>query len=351
MKKEFILKDLAAMVDGEIVGDKQILIKGFGPIESAGQEEISFLAKSGNIELLENTGAAAILVPMTVETAGRTIVRVKNPYLAAAIIQNYILKEDFRACGIHNSVIIGENCLIPEEITIGANVVIGNQVTIGKRVYIGPGSVLGDTVSIGDDCIIKANVTIEKECELGVRTIIHAGTVIGSDGYGYATDQDGCHLKRPQLGIVRIGDDVEIGANCCVDRATFGVTWIKSGTKIDNLVQIAHNVTIGENSLLVAQVGIAGSATIGRNVVFGGKAGASGHVTIGDGSMIAGKAVVHGDQPAGSMLAGTPAIPAKQWFKAVTLFGKLPDLARDIRRIKKELNSLSEKINNSKGEA
>ncbi len=201
---------------------------------------------------------------------------------------------------------------------------------------------IGDDVIIGDDCRIKANVTIEYGSELGSGVIIHAGTVIGSDGYGYATDKKGNHVKRPQLGIVRIGDEVEIGSNCSVDRATFGVTWIKSGSKIDNLVQIGHNSIIGENSLLVSQVGISGSTTLGRNVVFGGKAGAAGHQKIGDGTMVAGGSAVHGDHPAGSQLAGIPAFNAKLWFRAAALFSKLPELYKDVKNIKKELVRLSQ---------
>ena len=266
----------------------------------------------------------------------------KNSYLAAAIIQNHMLQEPFQGTGVHGSAVVGSGTAIPEQVSIAANAVIGDNVVLGERVTIESCAVIGDNVTIGADCLIKANVTIGKNCELGARVTIHSGTVIGSDGYGYAADEEGKHVKRPQTGIVRIGDDVEIGANCCVDRATFGVTCIGSGTKIDNLVQVAHNVEIGENCLLVAQVGIAGSVILGRNVVFGGNAGAAGHQRIGDGTMVAGKSAVHGDQPAGSRLAGTPAIPATTWFKAASLFGKLPEIVRDMRRMKKELNRLAE---------
>ncbi len=343
MKSEFTIKELADLVNGEVVGDSSLIITGFGPLVGAGEKDLSFLAKVGKAELLEETGAAAVLVPLGITEAERTIVRVKDPYLASAIIQNHMLKKEFVSTGVHPTAVIGTGCSLPEQVSIGPQVVIGNGVTIGDCVLIAGGVVIGDDVVIGDHCEIRPNVTIENGCELGRRVIIHGGTVIGSDGYGYATDEQGQHVKRPQLGIVRIGDDVEIGANCCVDRATFGVTWIKSGTKIDNLVQLGHNVELGENSLLVAQVGIAGSTIIGRNVVFGGKAAASGHQYIGDRSMIAGKSGVHGDQPPGSMLAGTPAIDAKQWFKAASLFGKLPEIIKDIKRIKKELSRFAEK--------
>ncbi len=343
MKKEFVLEELANLVDGDIIGDRDMIVRGFGPLETAGPEDLSFLVKAAANELASQTSAGALIVPQEIEeSGGKNLIRVKNSYLAAAIIQNHMLQEPFHGSGIHNSAVVGSTTAIPAQISVAANAVIGDNVVLGERVTIESCAVIGDNVTIGEDCQIKANVTIGKNCELGARVTIHSGTVIGSDGYGYAADAQGKHIKRPQTGIVWIGDDVEIGANCCVDRATFGVTRIGSGTKIDNLVQVAHNVEIGENCLLVAQVGIAGSVILGRNVVFGGNAGAAGHQRIGDGTMVAGKSAVHGDQPAGSMLAGTPAIPARTWFKAASLFGKLPEIVRDMRRMKKELNRLAE---------
>ncbi|MBE0584401.1 MAG: UDP-3-O-(3-hydroxymyristoyl)glucosamine N-acyltransferase [Desulfofustis sp.] len=333
---------LAALVDGEVIGDAQQPINGFGPLDAARPGELSFLAKAAGRPLLEASAASAFIVPAGFTAAGKTLIRVGDPYLAAALIQNALLHQPFVAAGIHQRAVVGSDCRLSPEISIGALAVIGDRVSIGERVTIGAGVVIGDDVTIGDDCTIRPQVTIEPRCEIGNRVTIHPGTVIGSDGYGYATDRRGCHVKRPQLGIVRIGDDVEIGANTCIDRATFGVTWIKSGTKIDNLVQIAHNVVVGENSLLVSQVGLAGSTTLGRNVVFGGQAGAAGHQSIGDRTMVAGTAAVHGDHPADSQLAGVPAIPAKQWFKAASLFGKLPEIVRDIRQLKKELAQLKE---------
>lgn len=342
MKKEFILEDLAHLVNGDIIGNKRLIIKGFGPLDSAGPDDLSFLAKAAKNELIGKTSAGAVIVPLEITASDKPLIRVTNPYLASAIIQNHMLEEPFEGTGIHQSANVGAGCTIPQQVSIAAHAVIGDNVVLGERVTIEPCAVIGDNVLIGDDCLINANVSIGSGCELGARVIIHSGTVIGSDGYGYAANEWGQHIKRPQTGIVRIGDDVEIGSNCCVDRATFGVTWIKSGTKIDNLVQVAHNVVVGENCLLVAQVGIAGSVTLGRNVVFGGGAGAAGHQNIGDGTMVAGRSAVHGDKPAGSMLAGTPAIPAKTWFKAGALFGKIPEIVRDIRRMKKEISLLKE---------
>lgn len=340
MKKTITLEQLAAMVDGTVVGNPDLEITGFGSLDSAGPGDISFLVNSRYVDQLDQSAASAFLVAAEIEVSGPDIVRVDDAYLASAIIQNHFLEQPFAARGIHESAVIGSDCTISEQISIGPLAVIGERVNIGPRVAIGAGVVIGDEVVIGSDCDIKANVTIERDCELGERVVIHPGAVIGADGYGYATDKKGFHVKRPQLGTVRIGDDVEIGANSCVDRATFGVTWIKSGTKIDNLVQVGHNVVVGENSLLVAQVGLSGSTTLGRNVVLGGKAGTAGHQRIGDGTMVAGFSALHGDYPSGSRLAGIPAIDGKQWFKATTAFSRLPELLKDVRKIKKELARL-----------
>ncbi len=340
MKKKVMLGDLARLVNGEIVGDGGVEIERFAPIETAGPGDITFLVKTGKQELLASTKASAVLVPLLTEAANTTLVKVKDPYLASAIIHNYLLDEPFAAKGIHATACIGNNCTIPRQVTISPHVVIGDRVTVGERVSIGAGTVIGDDVEIGDDVVLKANVTIEKGSLLGNRVVIHPGAVIGSDGYGYAPDENGCHIKRPQVGIVRIGDDVEIGANTCIDRAAYGETWIKSGAKIDNLVQVGHNVIVGENSLLVAQVGLAGSTILGRNVVFGGKAAAKGHVHLDDGVMVAAGGAVHQNLPKGAVVGGVPAIPVRQWAKSVAVYGKLPELAKEVKQLRKDVEKL-----------
>lgn len=342
-KKKVSLQFLARLVQGELVGNGDIRISGFAPIETAGVGEITFLVKENNLEVLAATNASAVLVPMSIKTADTTLIRVKDPYLASAKIHNYLLDEPFEPKGIHATACIGAECAIPELITIAPFVVIGDRVQLGLRVAIGPGTVIGDDVEIGDDTILKANVTIEKGSRIGRRVIIHPGVVIGSEGYGYAVDENGCHVKRPQVGIVRIDDDVEIGANTCIDRATYGVTWIKSGVKIDNLVQVGHNVIVGENSLLVAQVGLAGSTTLGRNVVLGGKVGVKGHVHLDDGVMVAAGSGVHQNLPKGTVVGGVPAIPVKQWAKSAAVYRKLPELVKEIKILRKDVETLKEK--------
>lgn len=349
-EKTVSVEFLAEMVGGRVVGDKQVLIRRFAPLDAAGCEDISFLAQAKMAKLLETTGAGAVIVPLGVE-AGNNIplIQVKDPYLAVALIHGFFVHVPFTAKGIHPRAFIGEECLLGKEISIAPLAVLGNRVKLGERVTVEAGAVLGDDVEIGDDSTIHANVTVYEKCLIGKRVTIHSGTVIGSDGYGYAANERGEHIKRPQVGIVRIDDDVEIGANTCIDRAAYGVTWIKSGVKIDNLVQVAHNVVVGENSLLVAQVGLAGSTTLGRNVVMGGQSAAAGHLTLGDQVMVAARGGVHNDQPKGAVVGGAPAIPVRQWAKATAVFAKLPELQSEVRkhgRALAELGSMSEKKNN-----
>lgn len=349
--KEISVGALADMVNGAVDGDKELTIRGFAPLDGAGPADISFLAKAARAELLASTRAGAVIVPPGVvgkSETERALIEVKDPYLAVAIIHNYFVAKPFAATGVHARAFVGDGCTLGGEITVAPLAFIGDRVKIGERVTIEPGAVIGDDVQIGDDTTIKANVTVYAGCIIGSRVTIHSGTVVGSDGYGYATNERGEHIKRPQVGIVRIDDDVEIGANCAIDRAAYGVTWIKSGAKIDNLVQVAHNVVVGENTLLVAQVGISGSTTLGRNVVMGGQSATTGHITLGDQVMVAARGAVTGDQPKGAVVGGAPAIPARQWAKCCAVYNKLPELQSAVRKNTKALAELTGQAGNDK---
>ncbi len=339
--KSLSLAELAVLVEGEIVGDSEVMISGFSPLDTAESGDISFLVKAGLVDILSDFQGSAVIVPMAVEEAPVPLIRVKDPYLASARIHTLLLEKPFLAKGVHERAWVGKDTTIPQAITIAPLATVGERVKLGERVTIESGVVVGDDVEIGDDTTLKANVTVADGCIIGKRVIIHSGTVIGSDGYGYATDSRGFHVKRPQVGIVRIDDDVEIGANSCVDRAAYGVTWIKSGSKIDNLVQVAHNVVVGENCLIVAHVGISGSTTLGRNVVLGGQVGLAGHIVLGNGVMVAAQSGVHNNQKDGARIGGSPAIPMKQFVRAATQFGKLAEMGRDLRKVKKTVAELT----------
>jgi len=338
------LAELSLMVDGELTADPEIAIQGLADLTSAGPGEISFLVKAAGLEVLKKSKASAFIVPTDLTYNEKPLIKVKNPYLAAACIQNFFQDKLFQAKGISPKAYIGCNCEIPDETSIGSFVAIGDRVRLGKRVTLHPGVVIGDDVVVGDDCRLYPNVTVYNSCTIGARVIIHSGAVIGSDGFGFATDEKGNHVKWPHTGTVQIDDDVEIGANVTVDRGTFGKTHIMQGTKMDNLVQIGHNVKIGKNCLIVAQAGIAGSASLGRNVVLGGQAAVKGHIHLDDGAMVAGKSGVHSSVPKGAIVSGYPAIPHKDWLKASTIFAKLPKLYGELHDMKKKIEKMYEKL-------
>jgi UDP-3-O-[3-hydroxymyristoyl] glucosamine N-acyltransferase len=329
--------ELAELVGGELVGGGDQEITGLADLDSADVGQITFATDKIKLPQLEKTKASLLLVPKRFPELHRSVIRVDDPIWAATVIQHRLEAREFLATGIHPSTVIGSDCLISQEISIAPHVCVGARVRIGQRVKIGAGCVIGDDVVIGDDTLLYPNVSVLDRSLLGARVIVHSGTVIGSDGFGYAHDRQGRHLKRLHLGHVQIDDDVELGANVCVDRGTFGRTWIKRGTKIDNLVQVAHNVEIGEDSILVSQCGISGSTVLGNGVIMGGKAAISGHLKIGNRVTIAGKAGVTANVGDGEVVAGFPAIPHKQWLRAVTLIPRLPELFKEIREIRKLL--------------
>lgn len=337
------LAELAELVGGTLAGDGTVVVHGVADLDSAQSDQLTFLVQEKNIELLRQSQAAAAVVPISAATYDRPVIQVGDPYLAMAKIHTLFLARPFQAKGVDARAVVGSDCRIPAAVDIGPLAVLGDRVTLGERVTIGPGVVIGEGVTIGDDTTLKANVTVGHGTRIGCRVIIHAGTVIGSDGFGYATDHLGHHVKRPQVGIVQIDDDVEIGANVSIDRATFGKTWIKRGSKIDNLVQIAHNVVVGEDSILVAQVGISGSTTLGTGVILAGQVGVAGHLQIGDRVRAAAKTGIHENLPAKAQVAGFPAIAHPLWLRISALMIKLPELVKEIRTLKKQVAELVKK--------
>jgi len=341
MKKRS-LAEIARAVDGEIQGDPDKLIQGAAPFEEASEEEITFAASPKFIKQIDRSRAGAVIVPSGVPKMAVNLVVVKNPLVAFAKILELLYPSVPGKTGIHSRASVGENFIRGSSVSIGSSVVIADNVTIGERAVLHPGVVVGCDVTMGDDVVIYPNVTILERCRIGSRVIIHAGSVIGSDGFGFAPDGERW-VKIPHKGIVRIDDDVEIGAGNTIDRGTLGQTWIQKGVKTDNLVHIAHNVTVGENSVFAAQAGVAGSATLGRHTVVAGQAGIGGHLILGDYVTVGPQAGVSRAVPEGMTVSGTPEMPHKKWLRVQRTIPQLPELKKRIAELEKKLKNIEKK--------
>ena len=342
---EILLSEIAKLVDGRVKGDLKKKIYGVAPFEHATRGEITFVDSPKLVKKISETKAGAVIVPADVEETLNNVVQVKNPRVAFAKVMNFFHPAAKVKSEINTSAHIGENFKCGKKVSVAPFAVIGDNVTIGDRVILSSCVVLGNNVKIGNDTLICANVTIAERCIIGNRVIIHSGSVIGSDGFGFAPDGEK-YYKIPQTGIVKIDDDVEIGAVNTIDRATFGKTWICRGVKTDNLVHIAHNVTVGEDTVIVAQTGIAGSATIGRHAAISGQVAIVGHITVGDNVQIAGQAGVTKSIAHGEVVSGTPAIPHRLWLRVQSIIPKLPELKNKIRTIEKRIKIIEEKLEN-----
>jgi UDP-3-O-[3-hydroxymyristoyl] glucosamine N-acyltransferase len=338
------LSKIAALVRGDIVGDSNIIIHGAAPFELAGEHEITVAGNAKFLKKMSDSQAAAFIVPRGTPSEAGSLVQVDNPMVAFAHVLQHFHPPAQPCAEIHPGAEIGRDFNCGQNVCIGPAVVIGANVNIGERVWLHPGVVIGDNVSIGNDCIIYPNTTILERCTIADRVIIHAGTVIGSDGFGFAPDGKSYH-KIPHTGNVQIDDDVEIGANNTIDRATFGTTHIGRGVKTDNLVHIAHNVIVGENTVIVAQVGVSGSVTIGKNVILAGQAGVAGHLTIGDGATVGPQTGVGKPVPEGQIVSsGIPEMPHRLWLRVQRLIPKLPDFNRRLSQLEKKIKSFGEKL-------
>jgi UDP-3-O-[3-hydroxymyristoyl] glucosamine N-acyltransferase len=342
------LKEIATLVAGELIGDGSILIKGVSGIQEACEGEITFLANPKYLPYLDKTKASAVIVSREVTPGTKPVIRCDNPSIAFTKIVSFILpQEDKHPAGIDPKAVLGKNVKIGKDAAIGACAVIEDDVSIGARSVIYPGCYVGKHAVIGSDTVIYANVSIRERVAIGNRVIIHSGVVVGSDGFGFVT-VDGVHHKIPQVGTVVVEDDVEIGANVTIDRARFDKTVIGQGTKIDNLVHIAHNVTIGANCLIVAQVGVSGSTTIGNNVILAGQVGVVGHITIGDNSIVMAQSGVSKSLPEGSIVWGTPARPADEAKRIIVYVQGLPKMHETIKELKQKIEELSKNITKTK---
>ncbi|WP_291315393.1 UDP-3-O-(3-hydroxymyristoyl)glucosamine N-acyltransferase [Desulfuromonas sp.] len=337
------LSELAELVGGELVGDGDLEILRVAAIDEARQGEITFLVNPKYAALLDQTDASAVIVFPGVEVEGLSLIVCQNPYLAFAKILTRLQAERPAPQGVMEGARVAPSATLGKDVTIYPGCVVGENVTIGAGTILYPNVVLYDDVVMGADCIVHAGCVVREGCRLGDRVILQPSAVIGSDGFGFAPD-GAKYFKIPQVGIVEIEDDVEVGASTCIDRAALGVTRVKRGVKLDNLVQIAHNVSVGEDTVMAALVGIAGSTEVGTHCTFGGQAGTAGHIKIGDNVTIGGKGGVSNSVGPNQVLSGLPVMPHKEWLKASMSFSKLPEIRKDVNRLKRQIDELEMKL-------
>ncbi|MBD3246512.1 MAG: UDP-3-O-(3-hydroxymyristoyl)glucosamine N-acyltransferase [Candidatus Omnitrophica bacterium] len=346
---KYTLGQINEMIQGALVGDPQVLITGISGIKEARQGDITFLANSKYLPLMNSTKASAIIVSREIEQSSKPIIQTENPSLAFAKVVNIVAPNDMsHPKGIHPTAVISPNARLGKNVSVGAYTIIESECEIGDGSIIYGGCFLGREVRIGKDCLVYPHVSIREGIRLGNRVIVHSGAVIGSDGFGFATVK-GMQEKIPQIGTVEIEDDVEIGSNVTIDRARFDTTHIGRGTKIDNLVQIAHNVHIGENCIIVAQAGISGSTTLGKGVILAGQAGVVGHIQIGDGAIVAAQAGVTKAVPAGTKVSGYPAKPHGEAKRVNACMQRLPQLHKRIKELEEKISQLEKRLEEHDG--
>lgn len=331
------LKDLAEIIGARVSGNSDVEITGAAGIKDAGEHDITFLANRKYLNDLFSSKAAAVITSDEIKGLSASLLITGNPNFAFARALEALYKKPKTCSGISDKAIICDDVRFGDGVTIYPQVYIGSGVAIGSRVTLYPGVYIGEGSSVGDDALIYPNVVIRENVRIGRHVIIHAGSVIGADGFGYIFKNDS-HYKIPQVGGVIIEDDVEIGANVTIDRATTGNTIIGAGTKIDNLVQIAHNVRIGKKCIIVAQVGIGGSSEIGDGVVLAGQVGIKDHVKIGNGVTAGAQSGIVCDIPDGQVYTGMPAIPHRTWLRAQSIFAKLPEYIRRLQELERKIN-------------
>jgi UDP-3-O-[3-hydroxymyristoyl] glucosamine N-acyltransferase len=342
------LGELATHVGGELAGDAGLLIQGLNGLAEAGPGELSFYGNPRYRRQYEATRASAVLVgPDTPVREGVSLVRVANPHLAFARISRLFHPQPTFRPGVRPGAHVHPEAQVHPEATVMAGATVEQGARVGARSVLFPGAYVGEGAGIGEDCLLYPNVTVREHCQVGARVILHASCVVGADGFGFAFNPEGAHgpehFKVPQAGIVRIEDDVEVGAGTCIDRATLGETVIGRGTKIDNLVQIAHNVKVGPLSLLCAQAGVAGSAELGTGVVLAGQVGVVGHIRVGDLAKVGSQSGVAHDVEDGQVVSGSPAMPHREWLRMSAALGQLGDLLKEVRTLRRRVEMLEKK--------
>jgi UDP-3-O-[3-hydroxymyristoyl] glucosamine N-acyltransferase len=335
-----ILRDLAQRLGCTLRGDGAVEVHRVAGIEDSGPGDLTFVANRKYQASLATTRASAVILAPTVETAIPSLLSA-NPYLAYARAATLLHPQPRPRAGVHPSAVVDPSARLGTDVHVGALAVIGAGVSVGARSVIHPHVVLYDGVVIGEDCVLHSGVQVRERCRLGNRVVAQNGAVIGGDGFGFARDQDGRYEKIPQVGIVVVEDDVEIGALSAIDRASMSETRIGRGTKIDNLVQVGHSVVIGEDTVLAGQVGIAGSTRVGNRVTLAGQVGVAGHLTIGDGAIATAQTGIPASVEPGAMVSGYPGIENRAWLKASAVFPRLPEILKRLRDLEARLEKIA----------
>jgi UDP-3-O-[3-hydroxymyristoyl] glucosamine N-acyltransferase len=345
---KYSAEQIAGLVQGTVEGDENVMVDDIAKIEEGKPGSLSFLANEKYTNYLYNTSASVVLVSKDFELqkpVKSTLIRVDDPYQAFADIIKLYHQQISNKKGKEKPHYFDKTATAGKDLYLGAFAYVGKNVKIGNHCKIYPHAYIGDGVILGDNVTIYAGVKVYHGSRIDNHCIIHAGAVIGSDGFGFAPDKDGNYKKIEQIGIVHIKDHVEIGANTTIDRATMGKTLIEKGVKLDNLIQIAHNVVVGQNTVMAAQTGVSGTSKVGSNCMFGGQVGISGHVTIGDNVHIAAQSGVPGDIKSGKTMMGSPAVNAREYKRNYILQKQLPELRSEVQALKKEIKSLKAKKN------
>ena len=344
---EFTATTIAAFLKGEIEGNPEVKVNTIAKIEEGSEGALSFLSNPKYEHYIYSTDSSIVLVNKTFAPSGKiaaTLIRVDNAYEAFASLLRLVDESRPRKKGIHATAIIEASAIIGTDVYIGPYAYIGENCLLGDGCSVYPHVYIGDNTKVGKECILNPGVKIYHDCIIGEGCIIHAGTVIGSDGFGFAPQSENEYMKIPQLGNVILEDNVEIGANVTIDRATIGSTVIHKGVKLDNLIQIGHNVEVGENTVMAAQTGIAGSSKIGKNCMFGGQVGIAGHIKIANDTKIGAQAGILSEvREENTIILGSPAIDYKQFLKSSVIFKKLPEMKIKIDSLEKELESLKKR--------
>jgi UDP-3-O-[3-hydroxymyristoyl] glucosamine N-acyltransferase len=331
------LGELGAALGREVEGDARFAVRGVAPLAGAGPADLSFARSAVYARALAASRAGAVIVPPGLDAGGRPALRSPRPDLDFARAVALLAATERPAPGVHPTAVVAADARIEPSAHVGALAVVGARASVGARSVVHPHVVLYPDVRVGADCVLHAGCVLREEVEIGDRVVLHPGAVLGGDGFGYALDETGRPVKVPQVGRVVLEDDVEVGANATIDRATLGETRVRRNAKIDNLVVVSHNCDVGEDVLVAAQSGLAGSTTVGRGAILMGQTASAGHLTIGAASFLGARAALHKDLPAGSRVWGAPALEERRWHKSVAAFARLPEVLRRLRAVERRL--------------